>query len=252
MKVLAINASHRGEKGFTQFLINQIRSGVIGAGSEFETIVLNKYKINQCLGCELCHTGKSYLKCIYEAKDDMKVILEKMSKSDIIIYATPIHVFNMSGLMKNFIDRFNSTGDISKVTVSKKGIFFHHINADICSKPFVLLTSCGNIENEASKSLISYFKTYSRFMDAPMVGVLVRKSSFLLKSMDEKSVPKKAIILDAFRQAGRDLATKGTISKKSKKYAELNILQIPVLIKILMKIRPLKSTLVKSGLIKLK
>lgn len=252
MKILAINASHRGEKGFTQFLIDQIRGGVVNAGAEFETIVLNKYKISQCLGCELCHTEKSYLKCIYEDKDDMKGILEKMSKADIIIYATPIHVFNMSGLMKNFIDRFNSTGDISKVTVSKNGLFFHHIDANICSKPFVLLTSCGNIENETSKSVASYFKTFSKFMDAPMVGVLVRKSSFLLRNMDEKTIPKKAIILNAFREAGRDLATKGTISKKSKKYAELNILQFPVLIKLLMKIRPLKSTLVKSGLIKLK
>lgn len=252
MKILAINASHRGEKGFTQFLINQIRSGVIDAGSEFETIVLRRHKIYQCLGCELCHTEKSYLKCVYEDKDDMKDILERMSRSDIIIYATPIHVFNMSGLMKNFIDRFNSTGDISKVTVSKKGIFFHQINANICSKPFVLLTSCGNIENEASKSLVYYFKTFSKFMDAPMVGVLVRKSSFLLREMDEKSSPKKAVILQAFREAGRDLATKGRISKKSKRYAELNILQLPGLMKLLMKIRPLKSTLLKSGLIKLK
>jgi multimeric flavodoxin WrbA len=252
MKILAINGSHTGKRGLTQSLIDQIQAGAVAAGAEFETIVLAEAKINQCLGCEICHTERSYLKCVYDDKDDMKIILQKISKSDIIIYATPIHIFNMSGLMKKFLDRFNSTGDISKILVSKKGLFFHHIDADICSKPFALLITCGNIEDETPKNVISYFETFSKFMDAPMIGVLVRKSSFLFKKMNEKTSHKKATVLKAFQEAGKELAIMKKISAKTQKLASLNILEIPFITRMLMKIRPLKSRLIEKGLIRLK
>lgn len=252
MKILAINGSHTGRRGLTQSLIDHMHVGAVDAGAGFETVVLAESKINQCLGCEVCHTEKSYLKCVYEEKDDMKAILQKISESDMIIYATPIHIFNMSGLMKKFLDRFNSTGDISKIHVSKAGLFFHHINTSICSKPFVLLITCGNIEDETPKNVISYFETFSKFMDAPMVGLLVRKSSFLFKKMDEKTSPKKATVLKAFWEAGRELATMKKISTKTQKMAALDILEIPFITRMLMKIRPLKSRLIEKGLIQLK
>ncbi len=248
MKILAINSSHRGKNGFTQVLIDQIKDGAIAAKADFETVILADHKLNQCLGCEVCHTEKSYLKCVYDNKDDVKTILQKMAGANIIIYATPIYVFNMSALMKKFIDRLNSTSDINKIQVSKTGLFFHHIDVDICSKPFVLLTTCGNIEDETSKNVVSYFKTFSKFMDAPMVGTLVRKSSSLLQHKDEKTFTKKAIVLDAFREAGKELATVGKISSKTQKLATRNVIEMPLIIHLLMKIQPFRAKLVQEGL----
>ena len=40
MKILVINASHRGEKGHTHFLINKLFQGAVTAGAECEAIVL--------------------------------------------------------------------------------------------------------------------------------------------------------------------------------------------------------------------
>jgi multimeric flavodoxin WrbA len=247
-KILAINGSHRGERGLTHVLVEQMRIGAEEDGSGFETVVLANQKINQCLGCEVCHTEKSYLRCVFEDKDDVKSIQDRMSEADIIVYATPIYVFTMSGLMKRFIDRMNSTGDTGKLRVSKKGLFFHHIDPAVCSKPFVLVTVCGNIEDETSRNAVSYFRTFSRFMDAPMVGQLVRTSAFLLHTKDEKDLPKKREILEAFRQAGKELATSGAIAGRTKRQATKNVIEMPSIIRLLMKVRPLRSRLVEEGL----
>ena len=103
MKILAINASHQGKKGFTQFLINKLATGAAETGTEFETVVLAEQKINPCLGCQVCHTEHSYLKCVYEDNDDVRTIFNKMTEADIIIYATPVYVFSMSGDRKSVV-----------------------------------------------------------------------------------------------------------------------------------------------------
>lgn len=248
MKILAINASYRGERGFTQVLIEKIKTGATDGGAEFETIVLAECRINQCLGCDVCHTDQSYLKCVYDDKDDIQSILQKIREADLVIYATPIYIFNMSGLLKRFIERINSTCDINKLQVSKQGLFFHHIDKAVCSKPFVLLTTCGNIENETSKNAVTYFKTFARFMDAPMAGTLVRTASFLLQKKDEADFPKKMMVLNAFQAAGRDLALMGKVSNRNQKRATQNVIQIPTLIGLLMKIKPLRGKLLAEGI----
>ena len=61
MKITAINGSHRGRKGSTQFLIDQLFEGAVNAGAQCETIALAEYHINRCLSCRVCHTKTSYL-----------------------------------------------------------------------------------------------------------------------------------------------------------------------------------------------
>lgn len=248
MKILALNGSHRGNKGVTQALINELAAGARSRGVEFETVVLAGKKIEQCLGCEVCHTERSYLRCVFEEKDDVKDIFRKMAEADIIVYATPIYVLTMSGLMKRFLDRINSTGDISKLTVSRKGLFFHHIDRAICSKPFVALTVCGNIEDETPRNVVSYFKTFSRFTDAPMVGALTAKCGFLLAKEGTEAPPGKEAVFEAFRQAGKELADRGRISRGTMKRASRLVVDIPFAVKALMKFKPLRAKLVEQGL----
>jgi multimeric flavodoxin WrbA len=251
VKIVAINASHRGDKGFTQFLIDKVAAGATQEGASFETLVLSKHKINPCIGCQVCHTGQNYLKCIYEDKDDVKGIFDKMREADIIIFATPVYLFNMSGLLKVFLDRINSTGDSGKLQLSKSGLFFHHIDRELCSKPFILLVCCDNIEDETPKNVISYFRTYSKFMDAPMVGTLVRTSGKLIghgKSLKkEKEFPKIYDVYEAFQQAGRDLATLGKIHPKTQTRTNQQIISIPPLLNLLMKFRPFKKRAIEKA-----
>ena len=111
MQILAINASYRGDQGHTRFLIDRLFQGAASVGAQCEVVTLAKVKINRCLGCEKCHTAEHYLRCVYDDQDGVRAIFEKMAAADLLIYATPVYVFGMSGLLKTFIDRMNATGD---------------------------------------------------------------------------------------------------------------------------------------------
>ncbi len=231
MKILAINASHRGDKGHIHFLIGKLFQGATAAGAEFEPIALTELKINRCLACGQCHTDDHLLQCVYDEKDDVRAVFQKMAGADILIYATPVYVFGMSGLLKTFIDRMNATGDTLDLRMSKKGLMFHHIDRAICSKPFVVLVCCDNLETETPKNVLSYFRTFSRFMDAPQVGTLVRNGGRLSGYGNDlgrqKKFPKILEVFAAYEQAGRELAREGRIRHATQRRANQEIIPVP-------------------------
>lgn len=250
MKILAINSSYRGNKGHSGFLLDKLFSGAMESGAECEVVTLSEKKMNLCKACGTCQTEKHYLKCIYDEKDDAKSIFNKMADADIIIFATPVYIFGISGLMKIFIDRLYSTSDVNDLRISKSGLLFHHINHSISSKPFVTLVCCDNLEDETPKNILSYFKTYSRFMDAPQVGELVRNACTLTghgKDLDkEDKFPKIHHVYDAYKQAGRELVEYGKITKKTQKRANQEIIPVP-LFGIIKNITPLKKKFIEKA-----
>lgn len=244
MRILALNGSHRGEAGCTQWLLDKLAEGATEAGAEFETVILAKQKIKPCNGCETCHTTHHYLQCIHEEEDDVKAIFKKMRAADILIYATPVYIFSMSGLMKTFLERLNSTAGTDRICLTKSGLFFGSTDKDFHAKPFVVLTCCGNVENETVKNVVSYFDTFSKFLDAPIVGVLTRKSVGMLEigktqAMD-KQKPVITNVVKAYIQAGREIAIQGRITARTQKRANQHIIGIPFM-DLLMKFRLFKK-----------
>jgi multimeric flavodoxin WrbA len=71
---------------------------------EYELVQLSDYKLKTCKGCKLC-TDKGEELC--PLNDDRDKLIEKIRNSDGIIFASPNYSFNLSGLMKVFLDRFN-------------------------------------------------------------------------------------------------------------------------------------------------
>jgi len=250
MKLLAINSSLRGEHGHTGYLIGKIFEGAEGAGATCESIILSRLKINRCLACDKCQKKEHYLRCVHEDKDDVKMIFDKMAAADIIIYATPVYVFAMSSLLKALIERMHGTGNCSDLRESKSGLIFHHINSEISSKPFVTLVCCSNIENETPKNVIAYFQTFAKFMDARQAGLLVRNGGVIadygMDASRQQIFPKLKKVYDAYIAAGRELAIKGTISHKTQKAANQEIVPIP-LFHIIKNIRPFKRIFVEKA-----
>jgi NAD(P)H-dependent FMN reductase len=250
MKLLAINASLRGDHGHTAFLLNKIFEGAAASGAVCESVTLSKHKINRCLACDKCQAKESYLKCVQEEKDDVKAIFDKMSDADIIIYASPIYIFAMSSLLKTLLERMYGTADCSDLRVSKSGLMFHHINSQVSSKPFVSLVCCDNLEDETPRNVASYFCTFSRFMDAPQVGLLIRNGGRLAGYGKDAALqqifPRLKDIYEAFVEAGRELATRGHIGKPTQRKASQEILAVPMF-HVLKRIKPFKNNFVKKA-----
>ena len=69
---------------------------------EYEIAMLSDYNLEICKGCLLCfNKGEEF--CPF--KDDRDRLIEKMISSDGVIFASPTYSFQVSGLMKIFLDR---------------------------------------------------------------------------------------------------------------------------------------------------
>ena len=101
MKVTAFVGSAR--KKHTYYVTEQFLRNLQTFGNiEFEIVGLSDYHIEVCKGCMLC-LNKGEELC--PLKDDRDKLIEKMNTSDGIIFASPNYSFNVSGLMKVFLDR---------------------------------------------------------------------------------------------------------------------------------------------------
>lgn len=67
---------------------------------DYELINLKDKNIKPCTACAGCYKAH---KCI--VKDDMQEIRRKLEKADAIVLGSPTYFANVTGIMKNFIDR---------------------------------------------------------------------------------------------------------------------------------------------------
>lgn len=70
--------------------------------TEFDYIHLGQADLRPCVGCNLCFSKGEDL-C--PLKDDHKDIITSLEQADFIIISSPVYAYQVSGLMKNFIDR---------------------------------------------------------------------------------------------------------------------------------------------------
>ncbi len=108
VKVYAINGSPR-KKNNTATLLERALEGVrAGAqGKEIETEMIHLYDLQYtgCISCFACKLldGPSYGKCA--VRDDLQVVLEKVSQADGLIFGTPIYFGTMSAQLMAFFER---------------------------------------------------------------------------------------------------------------------------------------------------
>ena len=118
--VLIISSSPR-KNGNSDTLCDRFAEGAKESGNTVEKIFLASKNIGYCSGCGVCNDTH---KCVQN--DDMKEIIEKMFKADVIVFATPVYFYSMNGRMKNFIDR-----TVPRYTdISNKEFYFIMTSAD--------------------------------------------------------------------------------------------------------------------------
>jgi len=80
-------------------LLDDLRSR---GGVETEIVRLHDYEIGICRGCKICFSrGEEFC----PVKDDRDALIAKLTASDGVVLATPNYSFQVSGVMKLFLDR---------------------------------------------------------------------------------------------------------------------------------------------------
>ena len=99
--VLIISTSPRAGSN-SELLAGEFGRGARDAGNKVEIISLRDKDIKFCRGCFACQKTQ---RCVM--RDDADLIEQKMGKADVMVFATPIYYYEMSGQMKTMLDRGN-------------------------------------------------------------------------------------------------------------------------------------------------
>ena len=225
LKVLVFNSSPRKEKGNTALILNPFIECMREAGADVDLYYNYDLKIKPCRGCFNC-----WLKTpgICSQMDDMQWLLPKMNDADVLVYATPLYSYGMNGQMKNLIDRMIVLAEPFMEVVEGRS---RHIAGD-GEKPrkIVLVSNCGLWGIDNFDPLVVHVKKLCQ--DPPMeyAGALLRPHGEALRAMLDMGAPVGDII-DAAREAGRQLIVEGKMSQTTLDVISRDLLPVEVYVK---------------------
>lgn len=100
-KIVILNGSPR-KTGNTSALVKAFTEGAESAGNTVTTFFLDSMNIYNCKGC---FGGHSSRECPCVQKDDMAQIYPAVRECNVIVLASPLYYWNLSGQIKTTLDR---------------------------------------------------------------------------------------------------------------------------------------------------
>ncbi len=208
MKVLALDGSPHAEKGCTSHILKNLLAGMQEAGAQTELVELARYKINHCLGCFICWI-KTPGKCVH--KDDMGPFLEKYAAADILVFGTPLYHFNMTGLLKDFIDRTLPIAEPWFVSnPDNPGLSAHPCRYQK-TRSIMLVSPAGFPEKGNFRPLVNWFKEYAQIEGSKYLGEILAAGIPVLMNKEGFKDIIRDFDLVVF-ESGKQLILNGTIS----------------------------------------
>jgi len=207
-KIVVFDGGPRNSKfSKTQFMVNHFCAGALSAGAKVAHIKLAKKNIHPCTGCYSCWT-KTPGQCIH--KDDMDALRSKHRNADLIIFASPLYVYSITGIMKNFLDRM--TPNLKPYMQLENGITRHpHRFSDDKQQGFVVFSAAGFPEVTGNfdglKALFRCLHTHNE--KANLMGEFFMPGAELIGQ--PVYTERRTRIEQACHQAGNQLVLEGKI-----------------------------------------
>jgi len=129
---------------------------------EVNRLNIARKSINGCLGCEACQRVAEVPGCVQ--KDEINKMLETILRADMVVYASPVYVWDFSAQMKALIDRhfcFVKWKQADKVRSLIQG------------KPTMLLATCGGSRDGNADLIQEIFKRQMSYLQCRMVGCYI-------------------------------------------------------------------------------
>jgi len=103
MKSVTAFVGSSRKRGLTSIVAREFLDNLESFGDvRGEIVFLSDYSIGVCRGCKSCFL-KGEERCTL--KDDRDVLIEKMMAADAVVFASPNYSFQVSGIVKVFLDR---------------------------------------------------------------------------------------------------------------------------------------------------
>lgn len=123
-KVLILNGSAR-KGGNTDALVENFSRGA-AKNCNVETLRVSDFNVRPCKGCNACKVSDSG-RCVVH--DDMMFFWEKLSKTDVLIIASPVYFYGISATLKAVVDRLHAPAR-SELPLKKVGLLLAAASSD--------------------------------------------------------------------------------------------------------------------------
>lgn len=152
MKVLIINGSPR-KKGVTAKVLHRIEDNLMKYNIEVIFYNLGEINMSHCTGCQLCYkTGDCFM------DDDAERLSKIISEVDGVVLGSPTYASNVSGMMKDFIDRG------------------HFVIEQLLHDKYCMTVATG--ENYGNKNTLKVLNELVIFSGGRLTGNILVKTSF--------------------------------------------------------------------------
>jgi multimeric flavodoxin WrbA len=188
-------------------MVDEFLGGACDCGARVESIQLVSKVVRPCTGCFECFSDKSG-RC--PIRDDMSWLIQKFIGSDIVVLATPIYMDNVTGLMKNFIDRLLPLLD-AHFEIDEKGEYRH------CKRhkkmPEIVAIANAHMPEQSQFQVVRIFmQRLARSLHTKLIAEIYRPTGGILGSREEDFKPYIKAYKQILREAGHDLILSGYVS----------------------------------------
>ena len=154
-KIMILNGSPRA-KGNTAELIESFTKGAESAGHQVVCFDLQNMNIHGCLGC--CRGGKDIdSPCVQ--KDDMLKIYPVYRECDVIVLATPMYYWSVTGQLKCAFDRLFAVAECDENYTNPK-------------KDCIMLMAAEGASEDNFAPVVSYYESLLKHMQWNDLGMI--------------------------------------------------------------------------------
>ncbi|MDE6727420.1 MAG: flavodoxin family protein [Oscillospiraceae bacterium] len=153
-KIIILNGAAR-KNGNTSKLTAAFADGARAAGNQVSIFDLNDMEIHSCKGC--LRAGRDP-KSPCSQKDDMEKIYAVFEEADVIVFASPLYFWTITGTLKTAADRL-----YAELECLGYGKF--------AKKSVLLMTADGSDYSQA----VTWYRTYERNLGWTNLGVVLGK-----------------------------------------------------------------------------
>jgi putative NADPH-quinone reductase len=200
VKVLALNASPKLDRGNTALILTPFLDGMRKAGADVELVYVSRLAIRPCHGEQGCWF-RTPGTCIQG--DDMRTLLARLRAADLWVWGTPLYCEGLPGTMKIVVDRMLPLLEP-----------FVELRAGRCTVVrrdtgrLALIATCGFWGIESFDRLVAQVQAICDLLGRALVGALLRPHAGVYAGMLQTGAP-VGDVGEAACAAGRQLVLEG-------------------------------------------
>lgn len=175
-QILILNGSPR-TKGNTAALCEAFKKGAEEQGHRVSQFNLNQMNIKGCLGCMQGHKECRQSPCVQ--KDDMQKIYPVYQEADIVVLASPMYYWAVSGQLKTAFDRLFAVAELNE-------------NYQNPQKDCYLIMAAEGNTKENWEPVLQFYHALTNFLDWKDCGEILAGGVFQLGDIKGHSALEQA------------------------------------------------------------